>query len=379
MAFWLLAAAAAGVVAAGAARLVGNDARRPTRAGTTGGTSDLPVPSSAPPTTGEPTTTAPPTTTTTIDPRLGSGQAVLLAFGGDVHFESFLRPQLDSNAGGMLAPIAPVLSAADLAVVNLETAITERGSPVPKTYNFRAPPVALFALAAAGVDVATMANNHGLDYGPEGLQDSLAAARFLGFPIVGIGNNAAEAYAPYRATIHGQRIAVIGATQVLGDSHISSWTATDTQAGLASAKEVERLLQAVRDARAISDTVVVFLHWGTEGQTCPQERQTTLARQLVDAGADVVVGGHAHRLQGAGRLDDAFVAYGLGNFVWYNQSGPSGETGVLYVTVTGRRVDSYGWMPARIRNGVPHPLEGDSAAQARSAWEQRRGCTGLAT
>jgi poly-gamma-glutamate synthesis protein (capsule biosynthesis protein) len=320
------------------------------------------------------TTTVPPTTTTNP---LGSGRAVRIAFGGDTHFEGMLSDSLAADPAGLLAPVAPILSGADLAVVNLETAITERGEPAPKEFTFRAPASALTALASAGVDVASMANNHGLDYGPVGLEDSLAAEAATGFPMIGIGRNAAEAYAPHRAVIAGQRIAVIGATQVVDSNLISAWTATDTRAGLASAKEVDRLVAAVRDARATSDTVVVFLHWGIEGQTCPSAGQQELARVLTEAGADILVGGHAHRLQGAGRLGAAFVGYGLGNFVWYSRGGPGAETGVLVVTVTGRRIDGYEWHPARIRGGVPHPLDGDAAVAARAAWDGLRGCTGL--
>ena len=172
-----------------------------------------------------------------------------------------------------------------------------------------------------------MANNHGMDYGPAGLEDSLTAKASSGFPVIGIGHNAAEAYAPFRTEIKGQRIAVIGATQVLDDNLITAWTATDAQGGLASAKDVPRLVAAVQEARATSDTVVVFLHWGVEQQTCPSASQQQLARALVDAGADIVVGSHAHRLQGAGRLDAAFVGYGLGNFAFYTRSGPGTETG----------------------------------------------------
>jgi poly-gamma-glutamate synthesis protein (capsule biosynthesis protein) len=289
-----------------------------------------------------------------------------------------LRPQLDADPASVLAPIAPVLSSADLAVVNLETAITERGTPAPKEYTFRAPASAHAALASAGVDVASMANNHGLDYGREGLDDSLAASAFTRFPVIGIGRNAGEAYAPYRATVHGQRIAVIGATQVLDGNLIASWTATDTQAGLASAKEVARLVDAVRAVRRTADTVVVFLHWGIEGQTCPSASQQELARALVDAGADVVVGGHAHRLQGGGRLGAAFVGYGLGNFVFYTENGPGTQSGVIVVTATGRDVDSYRFVPAVLRNGVANPLAGAEAVAAVAQWDALRPCTGLA-
>ncbi len=178
--------------------------------------------------------------------------------------------------------------------------------------------------------------------------------------------------------MHGQRIAIIGATQVIDDVLIPTWTATDTHAGLASAKEVDRLAAAVLKARANSDTVVVFLHWGQEGTTCPTSIQTELAHRLVDAGADIIVGSHAHRLLGAGRLGNAFVDYGLGNFAFYAQGGPGAETGVLLVTVTGRHVDRYEWRPAVISGGVPRPLSGAAALTAVAQWQGKRSCTDLA-
>lgn len=324
------------------------------------------------------TIAAPATTTSAPRGRRGSGEPVTFAFGGDVHFESYLRTHLSSDPTGMLAPIAPILTGADLAIVNLETAITERGTAADKAYTFRVAPAALTALHSAGVDVASMANNHGLDFGPVGFLDSIAAAHDAGFPIIGIGGNADTAYAPYTVTIRGQRVAVIGASQVIDSALMGEWAATDEHGGMASAYDADRLVRAVSEARPDADTLVVFLHWGTEKMTCPQERQTTLARRLVDAGADIVVGGHSHRLQGAGRLDAAVVDYGLGNFVWYAHPGASAETGVLLVTATGRDIDGYEWKPAVIRNGVPNPLEGAEATAALESWEALRTCTGLA-
>ena len=91
----------------------------------------------------------------------------------------------------------------------------------------------------------------------------------------------------------------------------------------------------------------------------------------------MIVGGHAHRVQGAGRLGDALVGYGLGNFLWNAQSEESATTGVLEVTVTGRRVDAFRWIPARIESGTPRPLAGDAAAAAVAQWASLRACTGL--
>ncbi|MCS7005974.1 MAG: CapA family protein [Thermoleophilia bacterium] len=308
---------------------------------------------------------------------LGSGRRVVLAFAGDIHFEGLLAGKLRASPATLLAPIAPVLERADLAVANLETAVTERGEAAPKTYTFRAPPIAFAALRAGGIDVVSMANNHGMDFGLEGLRDSLAAAKRYRFPVVGIGRNARQAYAAYRVTINGQRIAVLGATQVLDDHLIAAWTAGPGKPGLASAKDAPRLVRAVREARTDADTVVVFLHWGVELMECPTPDQRSLARALVRAGADVVVGGHAHRVQGAGRLGRALVGYGLGNFVWYGTSEPSTRSGVLLVTVTGRRVDSYRWLPARIVDGVPRPMTGAERASALRSWRALRACTGL--
>jgi poly-gamma-glutamate synthesis protein (capsule biosynthesis protein) len=302
---------------------------------------------------------------------------VVLAFGGDVHFEGVIESELRRTPKLVLASISRVLKPADLAVVNLETAVTVRGTPASKAFVFRAPATAFAALRAGGVDVASLANNHGLDYGEQGLRDSLAAARRYRFPVVGAGLNDAQAYRPFRATIRGRRIAVIGATQVLDDHLISSWSAGRGKPGLASAKDVPRLLRAVRAARASSDTVVVFLHWGIELDQCPSTVQRTLARQLVGAGADVIVGGHAHRVQGAGRMGRALVGYGLGNFVWYGTSELSTQTGVLLVTVDGRRVLKYRWEPARIVSGTPRPLRAAERRAEIANWRALRGCTGL--
>ena len=311
------------------------------------------------------------------DTREPTGEPVTIAFGGDVHFEGAIGSRLAANPATTFGPVATVLRRADLAVVNLETAITERGTPAPKDFTFRAPPAALTALKEAGVDVATMANNHGLDFGPVGLRDSLAAARSARFPVVGVGRDAGEAYRAWQTTVKGQRIAVIGATQVLDSNLAAAWTAGDGKAGMASAYQEERLLAAVRAARASADTVVVDLHWGRELANCPIDRQRALAPKLIAAGADVVVGSHAHVLLGGGYLRGAYVHYGLGNFVFYSRGGVTAQSGVLLLTLRGRAVTNSRWVPAVISGGIPIPLQGASANRAVSSWQSLRGCTGL--
>lgn len=324
-----------------------------------------------------PPTTATTATTAGRDAVLGNGQSVTLAFAGDTNFEDVVATRLAADPASVFGPMIPALSAADLTVVNMETAIGTGGTPAPKEFVFQAPPVALEAFRAAGVDVVSAANNHGMDFGVASLEETLAAEADLGFPVIGIGRDESEAYAPFFAEVRGQRIAVIAATQVLDDSMIDLWTADADSPGLASAKRVDRLVAEVRAARAAADTVVVFLHWGIERQTCPSEAQTALATELAAAGADVIVGGHAHRLQGGGRLGDAVVHYGLGNFAFYAGNPEGARTGVFRVTVTGRRVDGYEWIPGTIVDRQPRPLDGAAAEEAIEYWESLRSCTNL--
>lgn len=303
---------------------------------------------------------------------------ITLAFGGDVHFADQVGALLDRPETS-LAPLRPHLGAADLAMVNLETALTRRGTPAPKTYHFRAGPAALTALAAAGVDVVTMANNHAVDYGRTGLRDTLTAQRTSPIPVVGLGTDEEHAYSPAILTVRGVRVAVLGASQV-NDWTLQNWTARGSRPGIASSVRTTRLAAEVRAAREHADLVVVYLHWGTEKLTCPDERQERTARALARAGADIVVGSHAHRVQGAGWMGNTFVAYGLGNFVWYNTSTvASSTTGVLTLTVRGRQVVSSSWTPMRIaRSGVPSVPSRKVRTQMLASWRKTRGCTGLA-
>ncbi|MGI5224119.1 CapA family protein [Actinoallomurus iriomotensis] len=303
-------------------------------------------------------------------------EPITIAFAGDTHFYAQLSSRL-ATPSTALGPTIPWLKRADFTMVNLETAITTRGTKAPKQYNFRAPASAFTALKAAGVDVVSMANNHGMDFGEVGLADSLAAIKRSGYPVVGIGKNAAEAYKPYYATVKGTRLAVIGATQVLDDNLISAWSATNTHGGLASAKNAPRLIQEVRKARKQADAVIVYLHWGQELEPCPLPRQKHLANQLVHAGADVIVGGHAHIPLGGGFFHGRYIDYGMGNFFFYAASGKTADTGILEVTLSGRKVLKAQWRPGTISGGVPRLLTGAARVQALTKWNALRRCTGL--
>lgn len=302
-----------------------------------------------------------------------------LALAGDFNFSGRTAALLAADPATALKEAAGELSGADLTMVNLETAITTRGTRAPKEFHFRAPASALDALAAGGVDVATMANNHAVDYGDQGLADTLAAVAHSPIPVLGIGANADVAYAPLIRTVHGVRVAILAASQV-HDWTIATHSATDTKPGIASAFS-PRLVAAVKAAKARADVVVVYLHWGIEFDTCPSGEQRTLAAALAAAGATAIVGTHAHVLQGAGwRSDGSYVAYGLGNYYWWRSFGnKQDDNGVLTLTFDRKSVISATFLPTHLDSrGVPQVATGAAKARIDAQWDRDRVCADLA-
>jgi poly-gamma-glutamate synthesis protein (capsule biosynthesis protein) len=310
----------------------------------------------------------------------GDGQAVTFAFGGDIHFPAgtSLGDRLADDPATALGPTVPqLLTGATLTMANFESALTNGTCPTPqaKTYVFYAPATAVTAFRSGGIDVMTNSNNHGMDCGPIGLQQALAIKAGTTYPILGIGQNVTQAFTPYETTIKGERIAIVVATQVIDADLQSTWTATATQPGLASAYDVSALVAEVEKARTWADTVIVYLHWGTQLDPCPNPLQEPLASVLVKAGADIVVGTHAHVLLGGGYLGSAYVDYGLGNFAFYDNTPPENQSGTLVVTATGRHIDGVTWRPAVIVDDLPQPLTGTAATSALARWNGARACT----
>ncbi|MEV0188131.1 CapA family protein [Kitasatospora purpeofusca] len=308
--------------------------------------------------------------------------SITVAFAGDVHFEGRTEERLSVQPPETaLGPISKSLAAADLSVLNLETAITDRGAPEAKTYTFRTSPKALTALKDSGVDVVSLANNHAVDFGADGLADTLAAKAASPLPIVGIGRNSQEAYAPYVTTVRGVKVAVVAASQV-EDLTNQKWRAGANKPGIASALDQAAIVKAVQDAKKQAPVVLVYLHWGDEGKACPTAAQTAIAKKLATAGATAVVGTHAHTMVGSGMIGSTYIGYGFGNFLWYGTSNyaNSNETGVTTLTLgPNGKVLGEAFAPATIDDkGVPVPQTGAAATAALKRRDGLRGCTGLA-
>ncbi|MFJ9771378.1 CapA family protein [Kitasatospora sp. NPDC101157] len=336
-------------------------------------------PAAAPASSAAPSGTAAPAPTKGGAPRPDG--TITVAFAGDVHFEGRTQSRLSVQPPETaLGPISRNLADADLSVLNLETAITGRGAPEPKTYTFRTSPQALSVLKDSGVDVVSMANNHAVDFGADGLADTLAAKDSSPIPVLGVGHNAKEAYAPYVTTVRGVKVAVVAASQV-EDITNQKWRAGANKPGIASALDVPALVSAVQAAKQQAPVVLVYLHWGEEGKACPTAAQTTVAKKLAAVGASAVVGTHAHTMVGSGMLGNTYVGYGFGNFLWYGTSNYafSNETGVTTLTLSGDgKVTGEAFAPATIDDkGIPQPVAGAAAEAALKRRDGLRGCAGL--
>lgn len=306
---------------------------------------------------------------------------IVLAFGGDVHFSGSAAAQ--AGPGG-LRTLPGIFAGADLSMVNLETTIATGGTPVPKEFVFRAAPRALSTLSDAGVDVVTMANNHGVDFGAAGLAATLRARRTSPVPIVGVGVSSLDAIRPWTTTVKGTTVAFFGMVglDLLFEENAAvarSWPATVDGPGLAVWRNHSRqILAAVHDWSSRVDVVVVYAHWGYEMATCANAAQRAEARALEAAGADIIVGAHSHVLQGGGFLGSAVVAYSLGNFAWYVAAGR--PSAALFVRVRHGHATGYSWRPTSYsRAGLPYLVTGSEARSTKALLTERSSaqCTGL--
>ncbi|MEW6439966.1 MAG: CapA family protein [bacterium] len=234
---------------------------------------------------------------------------ITIAAVGDV---AFAGPRADRPSPELFRAVLPCLTGADLAVANLESPLLENGKPIPGKCTLRGSPGWAAVLREAGIRLVTLANNHVMDYGEEGLSATLAALAAAGVRHVGAGKNRVEACAPVFLEVGSARLAVLARTSVIVSSPSH---ATEARGGVAFLHEGETLEQ-VRRCRTGADAVAVLLHWGIEEYQYPSVVQRRLAAKLIAAGADLVIGHHPHVLQGVEPLHGALVAYSLGNFVF---------------------------------------------------------------
>lgn len=240
-----------------------------------------------------------------------------LVFAGDVYLSDYVLASYNQSGidGVLEKDLLKEMKQADLAMVNNEFPYSTRGTQAPdKQFTFRIDPSYVSILLESGVDLVTLANNHVLDYGTDALRDTFQTLEEADIPYAGAGNSLARASKLIRKKVNGQTFGFLAASRVFPDV---SWNVENAQPGVFSAYDPSKLVAAVSNARARCDFLCVYLHWGIERNTTPEEYQVSMAHALIDAGADAVIGAHPHVLQGVELYKEKPIFYSLGNFIFY--------------------------------------------------------------
>ncbi len=243
-------------------------------------------------------------------------EVVLLA-GGDLLFTSHLNPYIAKQGYDYpFLGLRSLLEKADIVFANLETPLTSGGEPFPaKGYTFRAPPLWAKALARNGFNLLSLANNHIMDYGAQGLADTLRLLRREGIQFSGAGENVKQARRAAWLEINGLKIACLSYSLTFPQE----FYAQENQPGTAFAY-AQFLEEDIPATRSLSDVLIVSFHWSEELRRIPKDYQRKLAHKVIDLGADIVLGHHPHVLQGLEVYRGKVIAYSLGNLAFASYS-----------------------------------------------------------
>jgi hypothetical protein len=296
------------------------------------------------------------------DGKGGSAEATLVFLGDVALGRSMERHLARYGPAYPWQGLGPLLAGADLAVANLECVLTTRGRPLDKTYLIRAHPQWARSLVAGGLDLVTLANNHALDFGQPGLDETLGVLAEWGVATVGAGPSgaAAEAYRPAQFTLNGVRVALLGYAAARWKGSVDV-PATEHLAWAEPAR-VQAGVRAVRDE---ADLVVVLLHAGTEYAAMPSADQVAVAHAAIEAGADLVVGHHPHVTQTVERYQGGLIVYSLGDALFDIPRPAAMQGDLLRVRATPEGLLRAELWPFWIEDGIRPRLLADEEGQPR--------------
>lgn len=291
-----------------------------------------------------------------------SEDEIVMDFIGDICLSEGWRTveYMDAQPNGIYDCLSPdimsELNSADVLMINNEYVLSTKGSPLEgKAYLFRGKPSRVQVLVDMGADIASLANNHAYDYGPEALVETMEVLEGAGIPYVGAGRNIDEAMEPVYFVMNGKVIGFVSATQIERSTNYTK-EATEDRAGVLKTLNPDKFLQVIREAEEKSDYVIAFVHWGTENTNYYEGDQVSLAEQFVEAGADVIIGGHTHCLQGMDYVDGVPVIYSLGNF-WFNYK--TIDTGISQVVIDNEGNIDFRFLPCVQKNCETYMAEGE--------------------
>lgn len=261
----------------------------------------------------------------------GSKESVSIGFAGDVSLAdnwAIMPKYISRNKGvyGILSEdMVNYMTNLDWMNVNSEFAFSNRGTKMAgKQYTFRANPSHVNIYNDMSVDMVALANNHVYDYGQDAFYDTLNTLKSNNLPYVGAGVNKEEAEKSYYLVINGYKISFLNATRA--EKYIMTPEAKESSPGVFRCYDTTRLVERIKEEKLKSDFVVVIVHWGKETYHTLEQVQIDTGKVYIDSGADLVVGHHAHVLQGMEFYKGKLIAYNLGNFIFNSQTV---DTGIL--------------------------------------------------
>lgn len=261
---------------------------------------------------------------------------------------------MDCQTQALLGNTWQLFSKSDFVLFNLEAPLTQRGRPISKCgSNFRVSPDVAKGLYNGGFNIASLANNHMLDYGPEGIQDTKAALSDAQINWHGAGKNSQEANKPLKLTKNGIRLTLLN----YAEGEFSKTTGSSAGAAQIDMSSNEK---AIKDARQHSDFIIVSVHAGKEFQHFPSPWIQDLFRKYISLGADVVIGHHPHIPQGIEHYQSGIIAYSLGDFMFeYKRDPGTCATFALEIIFGKKNIHSIKIFPMRKEeNGTMALLEG---------------------
>lgn len=286
-----------------------------------------------------------------------SDSNVVLYFTGDVTFANHFENHVGDSIEYAFAKLK-WFSDADISMVNLENPFTEDGNAMDKKFTFKAPPEYAKILINGGVDIVTIANNHIYDFGPIGLLNTLKTLGRKDIHYIGAGRNISEARHPVIFYIKGLRIAYFAYYGT--HKHSDSFPATVDSAGTAL-RQLPIIKEDILKYRKSVDYIIVNFHWGEEKAQYPGNDQIYFAHQVIDFGADIIVGHHPHVLQGVELYQGKIIAYSLGNFIFGGNSRIYYDTAVLKLELQGKNSVKTSLIPVEVSYWQPEKICGDRA------------------
>ncbi len=287
-----------------------------------------------------------------------SDPAVNLLFGGDVTLTDAYSDKVGRDHQWAFAQL-PESREADISMVNLEAPFTQHTQALPgKKFNFKAPVENVQVLQNGGIDIVNLANNHTMDYRGAGLAETIATLDKAGIRSIGAGADVKAARRPVIMEVKGQKVAYLGYYDA--DLHAATASSPGT-----NPRHNDRVAADIKALRSQVDWIVVNYHWGEELAKYPGDWQIDLARFTVDQGADLVVGHHAHVLQGAEVYKGRPIVYSLGNFVFGGKAVSDYDTAALKVSLKEQQM-KVEFLPVQVRNFQPKVVNGQSGQQILS-------------